>query len=567
MAELTPYEQYLLELINRARLDPAAEAARYGVSLGTITPDSKQPLAPNPFLATAAQGHSQWMVDTDTFSHTGAGGSSPGTRMSNAGYVFSGSWSWGENISWQGTTGTLNLLSSVDSQHAALFRSQGHRENMLNAGFKEVGVGIRAGVYKGYNAAMTTEDFAASGTGSFLTGVAYTDSNGNNFYTPGEGRGGVSVALQLVGGGTTTTATAAAGGYQSKLAAGSYNVTFSGGGLAAPVGMSLDMAAKNIKLDLIGQDAVASSASLVMGNNLKGLTLLGTEDLSGTGNTLANNIVGKKGANQLDGRAGADTLTGGAGNDVFIFRAGEANGDSIIDFTGNGTLVGDSLRFEGYATGGTLTNLGGNQWQVSDGVRTETITINGAVNPSDYSFVGSTTAPPPPPPPPPPTSDPVTGTAGNDVLNGSGSANLMGGGAGNDKLYGNGGNDTVYGGDGNDLLKGGSGNDSLIGGAGADSLTGNTGADMFVIRSLAEGGDRITDFSRSSGDRLDLADLFDSLGYNGTNPVTDGYLRAVQSGSSVNIQIDSDGGANSFVTLVTLQNVSVSSLGTDYYIA
>ncbi|HEX6093736.1 MAG TPA: hypothetical protein VFZ07_10315, partial [Dongiaceae bacterium] len=63
MAELTAQEQYLLELINRARLDPAGEAARNGIGLndglasGTITADSKQPLASNGNLATAAQGH------------------------------------------------------------------------------------------------------------------------------------------------------------------------------------------------------------------------------------------------------------------------------------------------------------------------------------------------------------------------------------------------------------------------------------------------------------------------------------------------------------------------------
>ena len=52
--EPNDYEQYLLELINRGRADPAAEAARYGIDLneglspGTISSDPKQPLAVNP---------------------------------------------------------------------------------------------------------------------------------------------------------------------------------------------------------------------------------------------------------------------------------------------------------------------------------------------------------------------------------------------------------------------------------------------------------------------------------------------------------------------------------------
>src|SRR5690349_7486538 len=101
MAQPTAYEQYFLELVNRARLDPAGEAARFGMGLndglaaGTISATPKQPLASNPALLDAADAHSAWTLATDTFSHTGANGSSPGDRMGAAGYAFSGSWSWG----------------------------------------------------------------------------------------------------------------------------------------------------------------------------------------------------------------------------------------------------------------------------------------------------------------------------------------------------------------------------------------------------------------------------------------------------------------------------------------
>src|SRR5262245_55053283 len=225
MAELTAHEQLLLELINRARLDPVGEATRYGIDLnqglapGTISGTPKPPLAPNANLATAAQNHSQWMLDTDNFSHTGAGGSDPGDRMIGAGYLFSGSWSWGENISWRGTTGTLNLTNNILSHHEGLFESPGHRENMLDGGFREIGVGVRTGVFQGYNASMTTEDFARSGTGQFVTGVAYFDANGDKFYSIGEGRGGVRLdARSVASGAVTTINTASAGGYATKLA-------------------------------------------------------------------------------------------------------------------------------------------------------------------------------------------------------------------------------------------------------------------------------------------------------------------------------------------------------------
>src|SRR4051812_35771389 len=69
----TDYEQYMLELLNRARANPAVEAARYGIDLneglsaGTISTVAKQPLAMNAYVVDAARGHSQWMIDNDVF--------------------------------------------------------------------------------------------------------------------------------------------------------------------------------------------------------------------------------------------------------------------------------------------------------------------------------------------------------------------------------------------------------------------------------------------------------------------------------------------------------------------
>lgn len=558
MAQISANEQYMLELVNRARVDPAAEAARYGVNLGSITTAAKQPLAANQLLTTAARGHSQWMLDTDNFSHTGSGGSDPGDRMRAAGYSFTGNWTWGENISWQGTTGTLNTAAAIADQHAGLFRSSGHRANILNDSFKEVGIGALTGRFEIHNAQMVTQNFARSGSATFLTGVAYNDANGDKFYTPGEGLGGVRVAMQPAGGSASSTTTGAAGGYEKALAAGTYAVTFSGGGLPASVGMQVALADRNVKLDLVGRDAVTASASLIMGAGLKALTLLGTENLSATGNELANRIDGNKGANQMNGGAGADTMAGGAGNDVFVIKAGQANGDVIADFTGNGTGAGDSVRFEGYGANATLRNVGGDNWQVSAGTRSETLVIKGPVSASDISFTGGTT--------PGPTPGTITGTAGSDTLNGTSAPERISGAAGTDRLVGKAGNDTLDGGTGNDTLAGDAGNDVLTGGAGRDSLWGGAGADRFVIRGMDEGGDRIRSFDKAGGDRLDLSDLFDDIGYNGTTPLADGYLRAVQSGTAVNVQVDPNGGANSFVTIATLQSTQLSGLGDDYVI-
>jgi hypothetical protein len=44
----------------------------------------------------------------------------------------------------------------------------------------------------------------------------------------------------------------------------------SGGGLGAALGMTITLANRNIKLDLLGTTAVACSASLIMGANSSG---------------------------------------------------------------------------------------------------------------------------------------------------------------------------------------------------------------------------------------------------------------------------------------------------------
>jgi Ca2+-binding RTX toxin-like protein len=341
MAEPTAYEQLFLELINRARLDPAAEAARTGVSLGTIPATQKQPLAFNPRLNDAADSHSSWMLANGVFSHTGAGGSSPGARMQAAGYSFTGSWTWGENIAWNGTTGTLNVLNSVLSQHDGLFRSSGHRANILNDNFKEAGIGSIVGKFKGYNALMTTQDFAKSGTGSFVTGVAYNDTNNDAFYSIGEGKGGIQ--MQLLSGTSVlgTTATWSAGGYSLKTTAvGQLTVKFSGGGLTQSVGATITMGSPNAKVDLVNGNTIQSSVSAALLDGTANLTLLGINALNGTGNSGNNILTGNKGANQLNGADGSDTLRGGAGND--LLNGGLGN-DTMAGNTGNDTFVFSGL--------------------------------------------------------------------------------------------------------------------------------------------------------------------------------------------------------------------------------
>src|ERR1700709_2566087 len=153
----TALEQMILELINRARLDPAAEAARDGIALNegvaaadTISTDSKQPLAMNETLLGTARAHSQDMIDRDYFAHNTPEGVDPFQRIANAGYNFTTA---GENIASQMTSGAVTDQMTI-ALHQFLFVDQsvpgrGHRINILLDDYQEIGVGQASGEYHG----------------------------------------------------------------------------------------------------------------------------------------------------------------------------------------------------------------------------------------------------------------------------------------------------------------------------------------------------------------------------------------------------------------------------------
>jgi len=262
MATPTAQEQYMLELVNRARANPNAEAQRQGIDLnqglanGTLDGSAKQALVFNFDLIDSSRNHSRWMLDRDTFSHTGAGGSSAGDRMRQANYNFTGNWTWGENIAYQGSTGQINPTTTIAAEHNGLFKSSGHRTNILSDNFREIGIGAIEGKFtsgsgRTFNALMTTQNFAKSGNDVFLTGVAFDDTvTDDDFYTVGEGLGGINVTATNSNGQTFSTTTYGSGGYQLALAAGTYEIDFSGGSLGQTVERTVTVGDRNVKLDL-----------------------------------------------------------------------------------------------------------------------------------------------------------------------------------------------------------------------------------------------------------------------------------------------------------------------------
>lgn len=269
IGEPTDEEQLYLEWINRARADPAAEGALlaavtdprvasaydfFGVDLGLMQSEAAQyapapPLAFHARLIDAARGHSQDMFDNMFQGHDGSNGSDPGDRITAAGYVWA---SYGENV--------FSYAESVVHGHAGFFvdwgngpggmqQPRGHRDAIMNAGYREVGVGVVLGTNGDVGPQLVTQDFAsAPGAKPFITGVVYYDLNTNGSYDPGEGLGGVAVTAAGV---TGSAVSAGSGGYALPVAGnGGYTVQFAAAG-GSPANLPATVAAnQNAKLDL-----------------------------------------------------------------------------------------------------------------------------------------------------------------------------------------------------------------------------------------------------------------------------------------------------------------------------
>ena len=96
-------------------------------------------------LSEAATRHASDMVRRDYFSHDSANGQSFVDRIKRTGYLQSASsWYVGENLAWG-----AGERSTARSQLRAWMNSPGHRANILNRRFREVGIGIALGAPEG----------------------------------------------------------------------------------------------------------------------------------------------------------------------------------------------------------------------------------------------------------------------------------------------------------------------------------------------------------------------------------------------------------------------------------
>ena len=349
----------------------------------------------------------------------------------------------------------------------------------------------------------------------------------------------------------------------------------------------------------------------------KGKVDIGALEFNGLNGTKgADNLVGKNYGDIINAQAGNDTITGNQGNDIltggggkdkFVYNLGDGV-DTITDFGGlskslnpSAVIIAevDTLNFKG--AGLTARNLlltqNGNNLEITfEGVADDKVilqnfplenlenvsavgnilfngqtsisesfdvfdansTQNAIFNKNTVTFLndlnnnlnGFDNS-----------ADVINGQGGNDRIDGLSGNDLLRDGEGNDTLLGGVDNDTLVGSLGNDSLIGGAGNDILIGGDFSDTLTGGSGNDQFIYQTLSDSNTTITDFNQSQ-DELVFTDLFKSQGYSSSNPIGDGYLKFVQSGTStlVEVLISYNPSYSSFNTFATLDNFTATNL-------
>ena len=205
-------------------------------------------------------------------------------------------------------------------------------------------------------------------------------------------------------------------------------------------------------------DDVQYSTSYTLKSSEINLTLTGSGNINGTGNSLNNTIFGNTGNNLLSGGAGADSLVGGAGNDTLM-----------------GGVGADTM------TGGT-----GNDWYWVDNASDSVIELANEGTDKVHTTISYT------------LTDNVEDLALQEIAaNINGTGNSL-----NNTITDNTKDNLLDGGAGNDIIRASGGNDTLTGGLGTDTLTGGLGNDRFVYtdltHSLLAGIDSIKDFNNDT---------------------------------------------------------------------
>lgn len=276
----------------------------------------------------------------------------------------------------------------------------------------------------------------------------------------------------------------------------------------------------------------------------------------GDGNDM---LYGASGNDTIHGDAGADRLYGQDGDD--LINGGDGD-DIVYGGTGADTINGDAGNDKIYADDGNDIVHGGDGVDTIYGYADDDTLYGDAGNDILYGGLGNDTIYGGD------DDDLIKGEDGNDMLygeNGSdkiygGAGNdLLSGGAGNDYLYGEDGDDTLYAGTGDDFLRGGNGNDLLVMDTGTHTAYGDAGADTYGWTAADSGVDKIYGFSAAEGDKLNLTDIL--TGFTpGVSDIDDFVKIVVNSTSASTVQIDANGGGDSFTSLAIIYGTNMTGI-------
>ena len=241
-----------------------------------------EPLKLNTKLTQTAEEHSDSMAADDFFSHTGVDGSSVGDRASNNGYQYS---IVGENIAAG--------YSTAQQVVTGWMNSPGHRANILNSNYTEIGIG-----YEFLQNDTGSVNYNHYWTQVFGNSLNNNDSNNNNQSNNQRNFFGTRGNDNLVGNNSNNDIRGRAG--------------------------------KDYLEGKAGDD--------VLRGGIGADTLLG-----GTGN---DKLLAGADDDLLDGTSGSNILIGGTGADTFILREGATNKIRDFQLGVDRIGLGDNIAFE-----------------------------------------------------------------------------------------------------------------------------------------------------------------------------------------------------------------------------
>jgi trimeric autotransporter adhesin len=237
-----------------------------------------------------------------------------------------------------------------------------------------------------------------------------------------------------------------------------------------------------------GTTIVQASVSYTAPTNVASLTLIGTSNISATGNTANDVLVAGAGADTLVSGSGADTLIGGTGNTTFVVNS---TSDVVQEISTTNNVIRSSVSYSLIANVNSLTLTGTAALTGTANSANDTLTSNTGID-TLVGGIGSDTFILNNP------LDVVQDTLGTATIIYSSAAASFTLPASSNTLTltgtaaihatGNTGSDVITANSGADTLTAGNGADTLISGLGAtaQSLVGGTGNDLFIINSTAD---------------------------------------------------------------------------------